>query len=344
MPASTTLPTTTAPPVPTLLPSGFSLSIPAGQAVDLSLQPNGTWNAYLGSSCTLARQDVATTSPIAQGLLNPVVSPGAPSGNASPLLTLCRHDGIDEPVHGQIQAFDRTGYARTLNVLPLQTYLDGVVPAEESASWGSMGTTSNAPQGQAWGFQALEAQAVAARSFVLAYGAAGGWNGYATICDNTLCQAYVGANYEAALSSLAVSATLGQVLVSAGSSAVLSARYSASTGGWTAPGTFPAVRDRGDGCVIPGNALACNPNHTWQQRYSGVRIERRFPSIGLLLRVRVTQRNGLGYLGGRALSVLISGTKGRVRVSGSQFAAAVGLRSDWFAIGGVVRTRTRTSA
>jgi SpoIID/LytB domain protein len=259
------------------------------------------------------------------------------------MLTLCRHDGIDEPLHGQIEAFDRTGYERTLNLVSLQSYLDDVVPAEESASWASAGGTSAAPQGEAWGFQALEAQAIAARSYTLAYAAAGGWNGYATICDNTECQAYVGASYETTLSTLSVADTLGEVLLAPGSSSVLDARYAASSGGWTAPGSFPAVRDRGDACVVPGVSLECNPNHSWQTRVAGVSIERAFPSVGVLLRLRVISRNGFGNFGGRALEVLITGTKGRVTVPGSSFASALNLKSDWFAIGRVKRVRTNVT-
>ena len=42
----------------------------------------------------------------------------------------------------------------------------GVVPNESPAYWGTLGGAG--PQGQAWGFQELEAQAVAARSYVMA--------------------------------------------------------------------------------------------------------------------------------------------------------------------------------
>jgi peptidoglycan hydrolase-like amidase len=108
---------------------------------------------------------------VATGLVNPTVSPGVPVAGGSPaLLTLCRHDGVDEPLEGDIEAYDRSGFERTLNLVSMQNYLDGVVPAEESASWGHDGGSTGAPQGEDWGFQALEAQAVAARSYALAYG------------------------------------------------------------------------------------------------------------------------------------------------------------------------------
>jgi SpoIID/LytB domain protein len=329
-PASTTIPIV----IPPLLTTpGPTFSVPAGEAVDLALQPNGTWNAYVGASCTGAVAAKTMSHPLATGLVDPVVSPGAPStAVAEPLLTLCRHDGVDEPMQGAIQAFNRAGYARTLNLVLLESYLEGVVPAEESASWGDDGGAVGAPQGEAWGFQALEVQAIAARSYLLASVAAGGWLGFADICDTTACQAYVGSSYQSSISNLAVADTSGVVLVAAGTRNVALARYSASTGGWSATGEFPAVRDFGDACVVPGDALECNPSHDWQKTLTGAAITRKFRAVGRLQRVRVIERNGRGAYGGRALEVLIKGTKGAITVTGDQFAIALNLPSAWFAI------------
>jgi hypothetical protein len=293
-------------PVPPTPGSG-SVIVPAGEAVDLVLEASGTWNAYVGSSCTGAIQSKTTSAPLATGLVNPTVSPGSLSSPASTaLLTLCRHDGVDEPLQGDVQAYNRSGYERTLNIVSMQNYLDGVVPAEESASWGDDGGATGAPQGEDWGFQALEAQAIASRSYVLASAAAGGWLGYADICDNTLCQAYVGSSYATTISSLAVTYTLGAVLVASGAVTVVSAPYSASTGGWTNPGTFPVVRDRGDACVVPGDSLQCNPSHSWETTIPGAAVVRAYRVVGRLLRVRVVKRDGHGAYGGRAVEVLTS--------------------------------------
>jgi peptidoglycan hydrolase-like amidase len=346
VPASTTAPapTTTAtstvpiviPPLPTT--AGPTFSVPAGEAVDLALQPNGTWNAYTGASCSGATAAKATSRPIATGLVDPIVSPQAPSATVvEPLLSLCRHDGVDEPVQGAIQAFNDAGYARTVNLVSLQSYLESVVPAEESASWGDDGGGVGAPQGESWGFQALEAQAIAARSYVLSSAAAGGWLGFADICDTTACQAYVGASYQSTISNLAVEDTSGVVLVAAGTRTVALARYSASTGGWSAAGEFPAVRDFGDACVVPGNALECNPSHDWQLTLTGAAITRKFRAVGRLQRVRVLKRNGHGAYGGRVLEILIKGTKGAITVTGDQFAIALDVPSAWFAIVAIKR-------
>jgi peptidoglycan hydrolase-like amidase len=337
---ATSAPTTTVPIVipPLLTTPGPTFDVPAGEAVDLALQPNGTWNAYVGASCTGAAAAKAASRPIATGLVDPIVSPGAPSATVGdPLLSLCRHDGVDEPMQGAIQAFNRAGYARTLNLVSLDSYLEGVVPAEESASWGGDGGAVGAPQGEDWGFQALEAQAIAARSFLLASVAAGGWLGFADICDTTACQAYVGASYQSAISNLAVEDTSGVVLVAAGTRTVALARYSASTGGWSAAGEFPAVRDFGDDCVVPGNPFECNPSHDWQRSLTGAAITRKYRVVGRLQRVRVVDRNGRGAYGGRVLEILIKGTKGAISVTGDQFAIALNLPSAWFAIAATTR-------
>jgi peptidoglycan hydrolase-like amidase len=247
------------------------------------------------------------------------------------LLTLCRHDGLDEVVRGKIEAYDESGYERTLNVLRLQSYLDGVVPAEESPAWGAAGTSAGAPQGQAWGFQALEAQAVASRSYAVAEMQAGGWNGYASICD-TVCEAYVGENFESPLTDAAVADTLGVIRAGRSTDGAAFTSYSASSGGWTAHGAFPAVRDPGDACVVAGNPLECNPNHTWRMTVPAALVERRFPAIGQLVSVTVTVRNQLGSFGGRVESVVVAGTESATTVTGWNFAVAVGLLSDWFAV------------
>ncbi len=302
-------------------------------AIDLRLTPAGTWNVYESNSCTAARAIAGQKKPIATGLVDPTIHPSnaSPNAPAASLLTLCRHDGIDEVVRGEVEAYDWSGYERTLNVLPLQSYLDGVVPAEESPAWGSAGAVSGAPQGHAWGFQALEAQAVASRSYVAAYLEAGGWQGYASICD-TACEAYVGENFESALTNAAVAATNGVVRVESSTGGVALTPYSASSGGWTARSAFPAVPDLGDSCVVAGDPLECNPDHTWHVTVSATVVSRRFRRIGRLVGITVQARNCRGSFGGRVEDIVLSGTRSTVTVTGLSFAAALGLPSDWFAI------------
>jgi hypothetical protein len=317
------------------------LAVAAGDAVDLHLEANGTWAVFEGSSCAAAKTAARRgRAPVAKGLIDPVVRPAsnallAPVGQ---LLTLCRHDGVDETLRGAIEAYDRQGFERTLNLVPLDAYLDGVVPAEVAASWGTDGSNLGAPQGRPWGFQALEAQAVAARTYALAMAEAGGWRGYASICDSIFCQAYVGVDYEQAVSNAAVKATAGQVQVSGPApGTIVLARYAASSGGWTAPSSFPAVADLGDACVVPGNPLECNPVHTWQATLSASALAHAFPRLGQLVSIRVLARDHRGSLGGRALSVELVGKDEREIVPAASFAGVLGLNSDWFAISHALR-------
>jgi SpoIID/LytB domain protein len=206
------------------------------------------------------------------------------------------------------------------NVVPLEDYVDGVVPRESPASWPAA---------------ALEAQAVAARSYALADLAD---SGAPAICDTTACQVYGGdpTQYgpESATfyqqSDAAVAATAYDVLecytdTACGASAQIAlTEFSSSTGGYSAGGTFPAVPDLGD-------ATPSNPNHVWTAALTPAQIQGAFPSVGTLESVTVTGRNGLGDLGGRVTQIVLTGTAGQVTITGDQFAAAMGLRSDWFA-------------
>ena len=216
---------------------------------------------------------------------------------------------------------------QTQNVLPLEDYVDGVVPAESPPTWGNTG-----------GEAALEAQAVAARSYALAFVASSG-----VICDTTACQMYTGLPDQYGLTAdNAVGATAGQVLYcDAGSNcgpagSVALAEYSASTGGYTAGGTYPAVPDLGD-------SVPANPVHSWTVEVPVSDIESTLSSIGTLEQVDVTERNGLGQFGGRVEEMEVVGDEGSLSLSGDQFAADFGLRSDWFEIGGTSSTAPTTS-
>lgn len=224
---------------------------------------------------------------------------------------------------GAIRVVDAAGTLYSMNVVPLEDYLRGVVPRESPASWGTTG-----------GLEALKAQAVAARSYVLASGArpASG----ATTCDSTACQVYggyasqpysTGVNtvLESDITNGVVAQTSGQVLRFA-SGAIALTQFSSSTGGWTAGGAFPAVQDLGD---------SISPYNTWT-------VSTTLPAIasalgtGPIRTIAVTERNGLGADGGRALTVTVVETGGAVRTfSGATVRTKLGLRSDWFSISAI---------
>ncbi len=82
-------------------------------------------------------------------------------------------------------------------------------------------------------------------------------------------------------------------------------------------------------------AGACNPHHSWQAQIPVAAVESAYPQIGTLISVGVSQRNGLGDLGGRVLQMTVQGSAGSVALSGSAFAAQFasdGVQSNWFAV------------
>ena len=157
--------------------------------------------------------------------------------------------------------------------------------------------------------------------------ALGSYGGYADTCDLT-CQTYRGIANESPLTDAATVDTAATVMEEGGR--IMTTEYSASTGGYTAPGTFPAVVDDGDSICPPGVNGACNPNHTWQVSVPVSTIEAAWPQLGTLESLSITARNGFGDWGGRVTSMTLVGSSQVVVVSGDQFAAACNLRSDWF--------------
>jgi SpoIID/LytB domain protein len=240
-----------------------------------------------------------------------IVSESPDQGNdINQMLTICNEDGGGTNIsyRGALRVLFDSGAAHTVNDVLMWQYLRGTVPRESPSSWQPA---------------ALQAQAVAARS----YSMASNRYPYAKICDTTSCQVYGGAGrsgafIEAASTNSAVAATAGLVRVRNG--VIQSTEYSASTGGYSAGGAFPAVPDAGD-------ATAGNPNHNWSVNLSTSAIAS-FYGVGTFQALVFTARNGLGDLGGRVISMQIVGTSRTVTRSGPGFAADWGLRSDWFGL------------
>ncbi|MDO8390886.1 MAG: SpoIID/LytB domain-containing protein [Actinomycetota bacterium] len=251
----------------------------------------------------------------------------------SALASVCAPNGSLRAYRGVIRAInDANGLARTVNEVPVEQYLRSVIAKEMSPSWGAAGDGK--------GMEALKAQAVAARS----YGLAENRYTYAKTCDSTSCQAYYGAatrtsvgsgfsQVEYPLTDQAVLDTAGIVRrVATDPWPIAYTMFSASSGGWTAPGTsslapFPAVIDGGDD-------TAPNPNHDWSATLTGNAIAAKYPTIGSFTSLEVLARNGYGDWGGRVTSLRVAGTSGSVTVTGDAFRSAMGLKSNWFNVRG----------
>lgn len=171
-----------------------------------------------------------------------------------------------KPYRGEILAFARDGELFVLNAIDLESYLLGVVPLEIGAQ--------NPAR-----YEALKAQAVAARSYTLA--SLGRWrrDGYdlkATVED----QVYGGRDAEHERCTEAVEATRG--VLATFDRAPIVAYYSSTSGGhtaspeevWDRPGPpyLQAVRDKTS--RVPDSFCAISPVYRWEESWSIEEFER----------------------------------------------------------------------
>jgi stage II sporulation protein D len=304
----------------------------SGVSVDLGAA-RGTW------SRVRVRHD-AGAGLVAEGLAGSRWVPVPVGGNAAGVLS--GHAVFEGPAtisvqqpsgvrtyRGRVVAARSGQPARPLyvvNHVGLDDYVRGVVPAEMPASWHR---------------EALEAQAVAARSYGMQPCPQPGpfpATALYDVVDTVSCQVYGGVRGEHPATDAAVAATAGQVLRTA--AGVLRAEFSSSNGGWTTPGAgAPVPRDD------PYDAVGARAGGSTVHRWTGVRVpaskfEAAF-GTGLLQQVSVLERDGRGEWGGRVLKVRLVGASRTVDVTGAQFRTAAGLRSSWFDL---VPTPTAPSA
>jgi SpoIID/LytB domain protein len=230
------------------------------------------------------------------------------------------YNGSSHQFRGRLSAIRPTATSTdrdTINILSLEDYLRGVVPAEMPASWH---------------VNAVSSQAVAARTYA-AYLLQHPPASYYDICDTTSCQVYGGYDSEHPNSNAAIDATKGVILTAAGAPAFT--QFSSSSGGWTSAGSFaylPARQDpydawrRDDG--TPGNA-----NHDWSIAIDVARIEKAW-GISDLKSIEVTARDGNGDWGGRVEKLVLHGAVKNVTVYGSNFRTTLGLKSTYFTLVG----------
>jgi stage II sporulation protein D len=267
------------------------------------------------------------TLPAGKTILTPaldVAVDGGPQQALPPPLTLSPATGstltLGRAYRGQMVVDVVNGKLRAINALPLQQYLDGVVAAEMPSTWLRA---------------ALDAQAVAARSYALANRrAAAPFDVYA----DSRSQAYLGVSAERPAATQAVDETAGQVLLFAGQ--VATTFFSSSSGGWTqsaadafgGPGEpyLPSVRDPYDGI---------SPYHNWGP--VAVTAKALGKALGVAGQIvdATAARNSSRRVKSLSVTSLTSGTEGTKSVAGGVVASALGLRSTWFGVG-VLSLRT----
>lgn len=212
---------------------------------------------------------------------------------------------------GTIQV-DKVGKRlRAINLVGLEQYLYGVVPAEVPDDW--------APE-------VLKAQAVAARSYALATRKTGG---AFDLFPDVRSQVYRGVDEEEESTNAAVDETAGEVLMYAGR--LVTAYFHSTSGGrtasvqdvWAGSKPIPYLTGVDD----PYDSIS--PHHTWGPVVvPAARIQRVLKAPGRLLDVRTTT-NGSA----RADSVIGMGTNGEASAKASDVRRELGLRSTWFRVG-----------
>jgi peptidoglycan hydrolase-like amidase len=304
------------------LTTGATAVLPAGP---------GRWRVVVDAAgLQLQSRTGATWTPYALG--GALSLPGPVRFSGPELVRVAYANGTSRDYRGTVRAVRTSASSlQTVVVLPLEDYLLGVVPRESSASWHPA---------------ALQAQAIAARSYSANKRARVGGRGTYDICDTTACQVFGGtASYSAsgartglepASTTAAVRATDGVVRTSGG--VPVFAEFSSSNGGWSTRGDFPylrAAQDDWDGVLAPSV-------HAWKAVLRATDLERRFPAVGRLQRLRVTARDGNGPWGGRVRTVVLEGVTAAgaptevsttgAGVSGARSwpGATDGLRSSWW--------------
>ena len=191
---------------------GLSLQVPAGAVLGFDANAAGRATAFVQGADGLKTAPVVLTGAItvhAQG-------PGGIRTNLAHTLDGDFRSGSEQRRYAGTLRILAKGGAQILpvNVLPMEDYVKGVVPAEMPAYWGE---------------EALRAQAVAARTYALRKIALSGGGGDFDLEGNEFDQAYSGLSDQRPATSGAVDATRGQVLTSGGH--LIDALYEASNGG-----------------------------------------------------------------------------------------------------------------
>jgi stage II sporulation protein D len=203
------------------------------------------------------------------------------------------------------------GKLRAIDIVGVQQYLDAIVPSEMPSNWKP---------------DALEAQAVASRSYALA-----GRKPGAAYDVSVSGQAYAGVAAETPQGNAAVDATKGQVLTYGGT--IATTVYSSSSGGRTQSaadawgGGAPylvSVKDPYDGI---------SPYHTWGPLpVTGKDLA---AALGLSRKPvdATVTRNSSKRVAQLDVTTLAHGTENHATSSGGSVAAALNLRSTWFSVG-----------
>jgi stage II sporulation protein D len=196
---------------------------------------------------------------------------------------------------------------QVVDVLGLEAYLKGVVPAEMPSNWPS---------------EALKAQAAAARSYALANMTKGR---AFDLYGDTRDQAYGGVAAESPSASAAIDATKGQVVLYRGK--VADTLYFSTSGGRTASSL------ESTGTAVPYLVPVADPYDTLSpyHDWGPVLFDAAKVAKQLKLSAPIADLHAADGASGRVKTLtVVSQDDAQVSLSGNQVRNALGLRSTWF--------------
>lgn len=210
---------------------------------------------------------------------------------------------------GKLELALQGAFLRVVNIVPLESYLLGVVPGEVPYAWPA---------------EALKAQAVAARSYALANLVKGKpFDLYADVRS----QVYGGVASEKPSTSRAVLDTAGEVVTYNGK--VATTFYFSTSGGRTASAadvfgqSVPYLVSRPD----PWDKAS--PHHRWGPVVLGARTVQSKLGAG----ARVIDATSVTTPSGRLRALVLQTTAGPQSIPASVVRTALGLRSTWISVG-----------
>ena len=216
------------------------------------------------------------------------------------------------PFRGRLIVVSNGSTLEVIDEVGLEAYLDGVVGAEVPGDW---------PEA------ALEAQAIAARSFALSrldsVVTVGAYDLYA----DTGSQVYGGVDVESPAVTQAVTDTAGLVVLYQGK--VATTYFSSSTGGRTASAAEGFGKAVPYLVSVPDPYDTLSPYHDW----GPVLIDAARAGRALGLGGQLVGLETDAGASGRVESATAIGVSGRLTLSGAQVRDDLGLRSDWFSVG-----------
>ena len=259
-----------------------------------------------GSSEIVLKRDNGATANVGESVIVIPTDPNAIITLDSPYRSMQYRGTIEVSIRGVA--------LKLVNIVRLEDYLLGVVPAEMPSTF---------PQ------EAIKAQTIAARTYARNAIKRHKADGY-DLCDSEHCQVYGGALKERAKTTKAALATNGMVLTYNGQ--LIDAMYSADCGGTTQSfGESYCVDEVPYLCVV---AEPADIQHTcWEKTCTLIELADKLTKAGIveaagLRSIKVVKTSSSG----RVSSIEIAGEKAAKVISGAKLRTLLGLKSILFTV------------